>query len=198
VEQLGAWSRPESVQAGTGELARPQLGHMVGGDAVEATISHLAFDAAFVWLGCPSSTARADSPSIRWGNRPAPATCVLESRSSTRLGSGPRPCLVVTPTMLDEIPHRARILGSVDRSHACLSGSRTWGSPATGCRSGAPTDPTHRQGGPGTIVWRLVSQRNQRIDRPPFDLVTPSSNPAGTVCTTPYEGSTRPDHRGRP
>ena len=120
---------------------------MVGGDAVEATISHLAFDAALVWLGCPSSTARADSRSIRWGNRPAPATCVLESRSSTRLGSGPRPCLVVTPTMLDDIPRRARILGSIDRSHACLSGSRTGGSPATGCRSGAPTDPAYQEGG---------------------------------------------------
>jgi hypothetical protein len=35
------------------------------------------------------------------------------------------------------------------------------------------------RGGPATIVWRLVSQRNQRIDRPPFDLVTPSPNPPG-------------------
>jgi hypothetical protein len=93
---------------------------MVGGDAVEATISHLAFDAALVWLGCPSSTARADSPSIRWGNRPAPATCVLESRSSTPLGSGPRPCLLVTPTMLDDIPRWTRILGlSTDPTPVC-------------------------------------------------------------------------------
>jgi hypothetical protein len=53
-------------------------------------------------------------------------------------------------------------------------------------------------GGPATIVRRLVSQRNQRIDRPPFDLVTPSPNPAGTVGTTQYGGSTRPGHRGRP
>jgi hypothetical protein len=102
------------------EAVRPQLRTHVGGDAVEATISHLAFDAALVWLGCPSSTARADSPSIRWGNRPAPATCVLESRSSTRLGSGPRPCLLVTPTMLDDIPCRARILGlSTDPTPVC-------------------------------------------------------------------------------
>ena len=43
------------------------------------------------------------------------------------------------------------------------------------------------------ILGRLVSQRNQRIDRPPFDLVTPSRNPARTVDTTQYGGSTRPD-----
>jgi hypothetical protein len=46
------------------------------------------------------------------------------------------------------------------------------GSPATGCRGGASRDRLSG-GGPATIVWRLVSQRNQRIDRPPFDLVTP-------------------------
>ena len=76
---------------------------MVGGYAVEPT-NCLSFGAAPDCLGCPSSTARADSPSIRWGNRPAPATCDLESRSSTQLGSVLGPCIVVTPTMLDYIP----------------------------------------------------------------------------------------------
>ena len=35
------------------------------------------------------------------------------------------------------------------------------------------------RGGPATIVGRFVSERNQRIDRPPFDGVTPSPDPAG-------------------
>ena len=52
-------------------------------------------------------------------------------------------------------------------------------------------------GGPATIVWSLVAQRNQRIDRPPFDLVTPSPNPAGTVGTT-QSGGGATCHRGRP
>ncbi len=52
--------------------------------------------------------------------------------------------------------------------------------------------------GPGAIVWRLVSQLNQRIDRPPFDLVTPSPNPAGTVGATQYGGSTRRQYTTRP
>ena len=51
-------------------------------------------------------------------------------------------------------------------------------------------------GGPATILWRLVAQRNQRIDRPPFDLVTPSPNPAGTVGTTVRRQYAT--HRGRP
>jgi hypothetical protein len=66
----------------------------------------------------------------------------------------------------------------MSRSRRALAGvlaldlSTDGGSPATGCRSGAPLDRLSG-GGPGTIVWRLVSQWNQRIDRPPFDLVTP-------------------------
>jgi hypothetical protein len=43
---------------------------------LEATPSNrlpcLSLDAAPGYLGCPSSTARADSPSIRWGNRQPP------------------------------------------------------------------------------------------------------------------------------
>jgi hypothetical protein len=54
--------------------------------------------------------------------------------------------------------------GSVDR----------WGKPRNGLPQRGSLGPgLQGRGGPVTIVWRLVSQRNQRIDRPPFDLVTP-------------------------
>ena len=82
--------------------------------------------------------------------------------------------------------------GSVDRSHARLSGPRNnGGSPATGCRAGLPRTRLHQgRGGPTSIVWRLVSQRNQRIDRPPFDVVTPSPDPAGNDTVGTKRGST--------
>jgi hypothetical protein len=43
-------------------------------------------------------------------------------------------------------------------------------------RNGLPQRGSHEpglqgRGGPGTIVWTLVSRWNQRIDRPPFDVV---------------------------
>jgi len=78
--------------------------------------------------------------------------------------------------------------GSVDR----------WGKPRNGLPQRGSLGPgLPGRGGPATIVWRLVSQRNQRIDRPPFDLVTPPPNPAGTVGTT-QSGGGATCHRGRP
>ena len=66
--------------------------------------------------------------------------------------------------------------GSVDR----------WGKPRNGLPRRGSLGPLGR-GGPATIVRRLVSQGNQRIDRPPFDVVTgrPRAPSWAQICFGP-------------
>ena len=50
--------------------------------------------------------------------------------------------------------------------HARLSGSGSWGKPRNGLPQRGSLGPDSPTSGPVTIVWRLVSQWYQRIDRP--------------------------------
>ena len=63
---------------------------------------------------------------------------------------------------------------------------RQMGKPRNGLPRRGSLGPLGR-GGPATIVRRLVSQGNQRIDRPPFDVVTgrPRAPSWAQICVGP-------------
>jgi hypothetical protein len=93
---------------------------------------------------------------------------------SARVALGPASCPRAEPERLVEcskvtfqdlafLPHRRA--GCYDTS---LS---PWKEPRTGGPPRGSQDPTFKEGVRAATLERLVNRRNQRIDRPPFDLV---------------------------
>ena len=74
--------------------------------------------------------------------------------------------------VLEDVASRRAIAEMLARGSVDRLGKPRNGLPQRGSQRTRLT----KEGGPSMIVWRLVSHRNQRIDRPPFDLVIPSPN----------------------